>query len=252
MSLLAPLLWLLLSLFPLMALERWIHRHAQGVGLLITRHPDLALILYSLVFLPGIFIHEVSHWLMATLLLVRAPRISIWPQRQPDGTLRLGYVETERVDFFREALIGAAPLAAGSAAILLIGYNRLAVGPIGAALAGGDLGGALRGLAGTLGAPDVIIWVYLLFSISNAMMPSASDRRAWLWLVLALAAAGFLIYWAGLLPLVAEWLAGPLAGGLTTLASAFTLTIVIDLAAVAVIWALESLLSRATRLRVEY
>jgi hypothetical protein len=251
-TLLSSTLWLLLTLAPLVALERWIHRHAQGVGLLVTRDPDLALILYSLVFLPGILIHELSHWVMATILLVRAPRISVWPQRQPDGTLRLGYVETERVDFFRESLIGIAPLVAGCGAILLIGYGRLAVGPIGPALAAGDVGGVLRGLAGVFASRDVIIWLYLIFAISNAMIPSASDRRAWLWLLLALVAAGVIVYWAGFGPFLAERLEGPLVTGINIIASAFSLTLFIDLIAIAVIWVAEALVSRLTRLRVEY
>lgn len=252
MPLLASWLWLLVALGPLLFLERWIHRHAQGLGLLITRHPDLALILYSLVFLPGIIVHEGSHWLMATILLVRAPKISFWPQKQADGTLRLGYVETEKVDFFREALIGVAPLLGGCAVILLIGYGRLGVGPLGEALAAGDLGAALRALGGTLGASDFLIWLYLIFSVSNAMMPSASDRRAWLSFALILVFVGLLTYWAGIGPLLVQSLIGPLTAGLRVIASAFTLTVFIDLIAMALVWGAEAGVSRLTGLKVEY
>jgi hypothetical protein len=251
-TLLASWFWLLAALVILVALERWIHRHVQGLWLLLTRSPDLALILYSLLFLPGILVHELSHWLVATVLLVRAPRVSVWPQRQPDGTVRLGYVETERVDFVREAMIGAAPLIAGCAAILWIGRYRLALGPVGPALAAGDLGGVLLALAAAAGSTDVFIWLYLVFAVSNAMMPSASDRRAWPLLLLALAALGALTYWAGFGPLLARQLAGPATAGLQIVASAFTLTIGIDLAAVGVVWALESGLSRLTGLKVQY
>ena len=37
--------WLFVTLVPLLTLERWIHRHVQGIGLLLTRDPDLATIL---------------------------------------------------------------------------------------------------------------------------------------------------------------------------------------------------------------
>ncbi len=252
MSLLTSWVWLLAALLLLVALERWVHRHIQGLGLLLTRNPDLALILYSLLFLPGIIVHEVSHWLMATVLLVRAPRISVWPQRQPDGTVRLGYVETEKVDFVREALIGAAPLIAGCAAILLIGRYQLALGPVGPALARGDLGGALQALGAAAAATDVFIWLYLIFAVSNAMMPSASDRRAWPLVLLAAAALAALTYWAGFGPLVAQRLAGPLETGVQIVASAFTLTVVIDVFAVGLIWAFEAGLSRLTGLKVQY
>ena len=252
MSLLSSWLWLVLALAPLLFLERWIHRHVQGLGLLLTRDPDLALILYSLFFLPGIIVHEGSHWLMATVLLVRAPKISVWPRRQADGTLRLGYVETEKVDFLRESLIGAAPLIAGCGAILLIGYRRLAVGPIGQALAAGDLGRVIQALGSTLTASDILIWLYLIFAISNAMMPSASDRRAWPLLLLLLTVLGGLIYWAGFGQILALRLVDPLASGLRVIASAFSLTVLIDLAAAGLVWAVEAGLSRMMGMRVEY
>ncbi|MBI3362236.1 MAG: hypothetical protein HY023_14125 [Chloroflexi bacterium] len=252
MTLFTSWLWLLVALGPLLFLERWVHRHAQGLGLLITRHPDLALVLYSLVFLPGIIVHEGSHWLMATLLGVRAPKISFWPQKQPDGTLRLGFVETEKVDFFREALIGVAPLLGGCTVILLIGYGRLAVGPLGEALAAGDLGGVFRALSGTLAASDFLIWLYLIFSVSNAMMPSASDRRAWPAFLLILLLLGLVIFWAGFGSLLTQSLTGPMTAGLRVIASAFTITVFIDLIAMGLVWAAEAGLSRVTGLKVEY
>src|SRR6185295_7232489 len=151
MSILSAWFWLLLSLLPLIFLERWVHRHLQGIWLLLFRDPDLALIMYSLLMLPGVILHEGSHWIAATLLGVRAGRFSVVPERLPDGTLRLGYVETEHADPLREALIGAAPLLAGAAVIIFVGYTRLGVDLLAAALAQGDLlgmGQALKAMTG--------------------------------------------------------------------------------------------------------
>ena len=120
-------LWLLLSIPPLLFLRRWISRHTQIILLLLTRNDEMAMLLNQLVFLPGVLLHELSHWLMARILGARTISISVWPDRQDDGSLRLGYVQTERVDFVREALIGVAPLLAGSALVVLIGYSRLSV-----------------------------------------------------------------------------------------------------------------------------
>jgi len=86
MSLLTSWLWLVISLVPLIVLERWIHRHLQGVWLLLVRDADLALILYSLLMLPGVLVHEASHWVAATLLGVKAGRFSVVPERLPDDT----------------------------------------------------------------------------------------------------------------------------------------------------------------------
>jgi hypothetical protein len=74
---LAAWLWLIGALLPLIFLERWIHQHLQGIWLLVVRDPDLALILYSLLMLPGVLVHEASHWITATLLGVRAGRFSV-------------------------------------------------------------------------------------------------------------------------------------------------------------------------------
>jgi hypothetical protein len=245
-------LWLFVALMPLLVLERWIHRHLQGIGLLVTRDPDLATILYSAFFLPGVALHEGSHWIIAKVLGVETARVSLWPQRQPDGTLRLGYVETAKVDFVREALIGIAPLIAGSAVVVLIGYSRLAIGPLGDAVASGDVAAMSRGLLDSLRSADSFIWIYLLFAISNSMMPSASDRRAWLPVTIMLLLIGLVLYYFGIAPLVAQSVGEPIAAGVRVIASAFSVTIGVNLLIIPLIWLVETLLVRVTGLKINY
>lgn len=245
-------LWLLAAFGPLVLLERWVHRHLQGIWLLLFRSPDVATILYAVTMLPGVVLHESSHWLMATVLGARTGRFSVIPERLPDGTLRLGFVETEQTDVFREALIGVAPLAVGSAVVLAIGYGPLGMGAAAGALAGADVAGVARNLLAIVEAPDAWMWLYLLFAISNSMMPSASDRRAWVPVAaFAALAAGGLVY-AGLGALVRDVVAGPVETAVRSLAAAFTITVGLDLAAVPVLWVLEQGLVRVTGLRVEY
>ncbi|MBP7692531.1 MAG: hypothetical protein KA764_11465 [Anaerolineales bacterium] len=245
-------LWLLAAFVPLVFLERWVHRHLQGIWLLLFRSPEVATILYAITMLPGVLVHEASHWVMATVVGARTGRFSLLPERLPDGTLRLGFVETEQTDVFREALIGAAPLLVGSGIVLAISYGALGVGPAAGALAAADVAGVARNLLAVTEAPDAWMWLYLLFAISNSMMPSASDRRAWL-PVLAGAGllASFLII-AGLGALVRDAVAGPLEAGIQALAGAFTITVALDLAAVPALWLLELGLVRVTGLRVDY
>ncbi len=245
-------LWLFVTLIPLLILERWIHRHMQGVGLLLTRDPDLATILYSAFFLPGVALHESSHWLTAKILGVETARFSLWPRRQPDGTLRLGFVETAKVDFLREALIGIAPLIAGSAVVVLIGYSRLAVGPLGDAVASGDIATMAQRLLNSLQSADAFIWLYLLFAVSNSMMPSASDRRAWLPVTVMLALIGVVLYYLGVAPLVGQSVGEPIAAGVRVIASAFSITIGVNLLIIPIIWLIEKLLVRLTGLKVNY
>lgn len=252
MTFLLAWVWLFVTLVPLLTLERWIHRHVQGIGLLITRDPDLATILYSALFFPGVALHESSHWLMAKTLGVETARFSLWPRRQPDGTLRLGFVETAKVDFVREALIGIAPLVAGSAAVVLIGYSRLAVGPLGAAAAAGDVAGMANGFLASVLSADSLIWLYFLFTISNSMMPSASDRRAWLPLTIVLVLVGVALYYAGAAPLLVESFGEPLAAGVRVVASAFSITIGVNLLIIPLVWLIEKLLVRVTGLQINY
>lgn len=252
MALLSSWLWLVIALAPLVLLERWIHRHLQGVWLLLVRDPDLALILYSLLMLPGVLVHEASHWVAATMLGVRAGRMSVVPQRLPDGTLRLGYVETEHVDPLREALIGAAPLVAGAAVIVFIGYSRLGVAPVGQALARGDLLGVAQAVEVMTGLPNFWLWLYLIFTVSNSMLPSESDRRAW-WPVLAvLAVFTALLLALGVGPLLVETLGEALDAATRALAAAFTITIGLNVVLVPVVWLIETALIRLTGLKIDY
>lgn len=239
------LFWLVLTLLPLLAFERWLRQHLFGLGLILSGSPQVAEFVYFLVLLPGIAIHELSHWLTAWLLGVRTGRISVWPARQRDGRLRLGYVETENAGPLREALIGAAPLISGVVLVLLIGERALGVTGIGMALVAGDLASVLRGLAGALRAPDVWLWLYLIFALANAMLPSPSDQRAWPLAILTGSGVAAALALAGLVAGLAE-LAD---AALRSLAAAFTLAIAADVVVVAVVWLAEVALGRLLRRR---
>ena len=110
MNQLSGLFWFILMLVPLILLQRLLHREIQAVFLILTRDPRITMGIFSLIFLPGVFLHELSHFLMAKILGVRTGRFSLFPQSLPDGRLQLGYVETTRSDIIRDSLIGAAPL----------------------------------------------------------------------------------------------------------------------------------------------
>ena len=241
-----------LALLPLILLERWIHKHLQGLWLLILRDADMALVMYSLIMLPGVLLHEGSHWLAAMLLGVRAGRFSVIPARLPNGNLRLGYVETARADPVREALIGAAPLLAGVSAIIFMGYARLGVGAVGDALAQGDAAATLAAIQAIGRQPDVWLWVYLLFTVANSMLPSASDRRAWGPVIFGAVAVTALLIYAGLGDALMTGLGGALAAAGRALAAGFTLTVALNLLMVPVLWGVEQAVMRLTGMKVNY
>jgi hypothetical protein len=62
--LLDGLAWLLLMLGPLLLLQPVLHREIQAVFLLLTRRPALTIGLFSLIFFPGVLLHEGSHFVV--------------------------------------------------------------------------------------------------------------------------------------------------------------------------------------------
>jgi hypothetical protein len=184
------ILWLFAALAPLFFLQRFLHHHIQAFFLILTRRSDLALTIYSILFFPGVLLHETSHYLTARLLGVQTGRISLVPRPIGEGKLQLGYVETAHADWLRDGLIGAAPLIAGGLVVGYIGAYRLNLPGLWQVVSQGTAGGIIAGLAAWVDQPDFWLWFYLAFAISSTMLPSASDRRAWL--PLALVGGGLL------------------------------------------------------------
>jgi hypothetical protein len=172
-------LWLLLLLGPLLYLQRALHRNIQAAFLLLTRQAEISLALFSLLFFPGVLLHELSHFLIARLLGVRTGQLSLLPRAMPNGKLRLGYVETARTDILRDALIGAAPLVAGGLFVTNAGLNRMGLEPVFAAIQGLQVSEVWAALKQSSTQNDFWLWFYLTFTVSSTMLPSASDRRAW-------------------------------------------------------------------------
>jgi len=122
--------WLILFLIGLAILQRRVHFEFQAIFLLLTKHIDFTILLFSITFLPGVFLHELSHFIMAKLLRVPTGKFSILPKPLAGGRLQLGYVETSNTDVVRDALIGFAPLLAGTAAIAYISFFQLNISSI--------------------------------------------------------------------------------------------------------------------------
>jgi len=177
MNLLNNIFWLVLSMALLAWLQSRLHREVQLFFLLVTRRPRMAVVLFALVFFPGVLLHELSHYLTAKLLRVPTGRFSIFPKNVGDGRLQLGYVEVAAADPIRESLIGAAPLLAGSAFVAYAGLVRLGLDSIWVALTQKGLGSGVDELFSIFEQADVWLWLYLALTISSTMFPSASDRQ---------------------------------------------------------------------------
>lgn len=173
------MIWFGVMLAALAWLQPRLHVEIQRVFVLITRSPKTAILLFALVFFPGVFLHELSHFLAAKLLGVRTGRFSVFPRDLGNNRLQMGFVEVAASDPLRESLIGAAPLLTGSAFVAFIGFNRLGLDGFVPA-AGLGLGESISWFFGLFQQPDVWLWLYLALTISSTMFPSASDRRPWL------------------------------------------------------------------------
>ena len=252
---LVSLLWFVVSLPLVLLTQRWIHRHLHGLALLITGKPGWAVLLYSLVLFPGVVLHEVSHWVAAKVLGVRTAGMSLLPQMSKDGSIQLGYVEyykTKDVGSVRESLIGGAPLLTGAAAILIIAYNVFNLPSLVQTLPTLDLTALIVAAENLIATQDFLLWLYLFFAISNAMMPSASDRRAWPTFFLILGGIFAAIYLLGLADVIFTGLLPPATAFFSYLALAFSLTILVNLLFMLLIGGLEWLMSQLRGAEVVY
>ncbi len=82
---------------------------------------NFAINFLSFIFLPGTLIHEVSHWIIATILRVPTGELSIFPKVKDNGEVQAGKLEIAQTDPFRHALVGLAPMIVGTILIYTIG-----------------------------------------------------------------------------------------------------------------------------------
>jgi hypothetical protein len=237
-----------LALVPLVLLQRALHREIQACFLITTRHETVTIWLFSLLFFPGVMLHETSHFIVANLLRVRTGKFSLLPQAMPDGRLQLGYVETTPTDPVRDSLIGLAPLVAGCSMIALIAAGPMHLGLLWDFLKAGQYELFLQGLTILPTLPDFWVWFYFTFAISSTMMPSASDRHAWLTLGLFAGILLVLVTLAGAGPWMLEHLAPPVSNFFKSVSVILGLSVLIHALLILPVYLLHRLLARLTGL----
>ncbi|MBN1963142.1 MAG: hypothetical protein JW910_00745 [Anaerolineae bacterium] len=253
LDLLTPWLAFAAILLPLLYLEQWIHQHLFGVGWLLTRDNQRATLFYYIILLPGVFLHEFTQWLAAGALRVKTKKITVWPKPQKNGTLRLDFVQLRKMDGLRAAVIGIIPLLSGIGIVLYISQSIFGGAELSTALATGDLVAVQSALGQLFATPDFWLWLYLLFAIGNAMIPTPADRQGWpIVLGIVGVVAVFLLVIGLGDELVVPVLAGPIADALNMLVAAFGAVLVLDCGVVIVLSLLERALERARGEKVKY
>ena len=233
-------------LVPLVFLQRLLHREIQAVLLIVTRNPWLSIVLFSALFFPGVLLHELSHFLMANLLRVRTGKFSLIPKTLSNGRLQMGYVEIERTDIFRDSLIGAAPLIAGSLCVAYVGIDKLRLDLLWDVLRNGQINLFFMGL-GLLPTVHLFpLWFYLAFAVSSTMMPSESDRHAWLPLGMWVATLLGLALFAGAGTWMLTNLAPLINDFLSVVATLFSLSLVLQVVLLLPIMLAHRIISKVT------
>jgi hypothetical protein len=246
MTQLSGLVWFIFILAPLIILQRFLHREIQAVFLILTRDTRLTMGIFSIIFLPGVFLHEFSHFVMAKILQVRTGKFSIFPQTLPNGRLQLGYVETVRSDIVRDSLIGAAPLIVGTLFVAYVAIYHLQMRQLWDALRNGQFDLFWLGMRDLPQVPDFYLWFYLAFAVSSTMMPSESDRHAWLELVISIGVLVGIALLIGAGPWMLANIAPRLSGFLSSVAVIFGLSAFVHILLIMPTALLHRLLTRAT------
>ncbi len=242
-----------IAIWPIQPVIRWIHKHLQGLGLLVTNDPKGAVLMYYIALLPGVFLHELTQWLLALILRVKVKRFQLWPDKQKGGLIRLGLVDIDdNTDIVRATLIGIVPVLVGIIVIALIGGAHFDTAALGAAFSTGDLRAVSDGIGRFMSTPDFWLWVYLVFAIGNAMLPEEHDRINWWLLAGALVAIAAFLWLLDLGILIQAGLDGPLADLARMMSLALSLALGIDLAVMGLISLTEWIFGRFFNREVHY
>ena len=209
----------------------------------LTGSLDLATVAIFLLLLPGVFVHELSHWVTAKLLGLHPSRFRVWPKRHKHG-LGLGSVHVRSGGTWRDSAVGMAPLIAGSILLAVVGSYVFAADLLLSQLEQGRLIDVLGAFFDALARPDGLVWAYALFVIGNSMMPSRSDRQPLrlLLIYVALAALVYIVVGLPIDPITA--LLGWLIPAIQLLVGALLFVIILDVFVVAGLFLLEAILAR--------
>lgn len=180
-----PLLYVSVSLILLLLTKK---KMTTNLGRLVHHlggSQHTAIVIWSIIFLPGTLVHEISHFLFAALTGARTGKIDIFPEylenkSQDEGTVRvaLGSVQTQKLNPIQGFLVGFAPFITGIA--LLIWLASL--------------------LQTSFSAENYALFLlegYFFFTIANSFFPSWPDIKQTIPLIIIFLLISLLVWYFG-------------------------------------------------------
>ncbi|MHB8625716.1 MAG: hypothetical protein ACYDBJ_11270 [Aggregatilineales bacterium] len=242
-----------LALAALLAVRRWIQRHLLGVGFLVAQEQHLATVIYCVVVLPGLLVHEFSRWIMAGVLNVKSTRVMKWPKADERGRIEPEFVRVDdKHNPLFMALIGGVPFLVSLALVMTISNSVLHLPAFVGALATNDLNAIGQAIQKLVGQPDFLLWLYVLFAISNTMWPTGEDRRGWE-IIIGFVVGGLILLAAiGFLNAEVRWFTGPIPQALNVLTTVALTVLTIDSLVAVLIFLLERTTERMTHRYAPY
>ena len=165
------------ELLVLYFLARALTMHLSQLFYRIGFGQTLVMNLLAFLFLPGTFIHETSHYLFSVILRARVMSMSLLPQ-QEGNHIKMGTLTHEKVDLFRNLLIGSAPFIIGNLILyFLISFS-------------------------STHNPSIQNWItiltaFVVFQIGNSMFSSPADMEGSVEFLLIIAAIFGIAYFLG-------------------------------------------------------
>lgn len=188
-------------------------------------------LIWSIIFLPGTIVHEMSHFFAAAFTGTRTGKIEIFPditkltklhENHEVRSARLGSVQTQELGLVRGFIVGTAPLFIGLA--LLIWLSSVLRSPL----------YALR--------PIDLATLYLFFTIANSLFLSWTDFKHALPLIAVVIIGVGLLYLAGLRPAVT--LNSSIINWLTQLRTALLVSVGINIAVLLFLLGINRLIAK--------
>ncbi len=250
MSLLSQSIVFSVTLVVLIQLGRWVTRQVQTIGWLLSGDENITMIGYYLLMFPGILLHELSHFVTAKVLGVKVTDFRLGPRkRKNSNSIELGSVSVYSGGTIRDSLVGVAPFVAGTSVLLLVSYTVFDVGTLGRMWNVEGWNGFLRSVRTMPQTPDFWLWLYVIFTVSNAMMPSRADRKPWLLASLYVSGVLLIAWVLGAFSFFDVALRANILDALRVLTLAFLLTVIVNVVVGSILWMIASTLMGFQRAR---